>query len=474
MIPRLSTGTPSKKRSIGSVTRSRPCICSLTHGGRGELLAHRTDVVDGLAAGRGVGLVIGLAPAPAGHQLAVERRHQAPARPVGYVGRVEHLGRSGSFSGGSARPTRTTRAAGQRRRPRPPASVADASPADGLRLPSLRAGPAIPHPGVDLGLGVGALAHAGEPVLLDAAALSGSRPGQRRRERLRWPHRPRAPCAGLRRVGRRSASPPRSSPNASRAVPWVSARSSARSRRCSPSRSPHRPRVGEQAELQQPAPHASPGVRRAADAARRGPRRSSAAAPPPADSSVSPGCGQPVVAAAPALDLLLARRLDQAVGGQPVQRAVERAGGEPDPPVGQLLDVAGDAVAVALALRQAGQDVQRLLGHAADYTSSPDVSRADAWSDEDRHRPAPRRRAARRGRGTPRRARTPRSDRRASRSSARPKRTSRACSSSRSTDGKVRRAASAIGGHREVVGQLVERCAPGRGRTPRPPCAAAR
>ena len=77
------------------------------------------------------------------------------------------------------------------------------------------------------------------------------------------------------------------------------------------------------------------------------------------------GRREPVVATAAAVDHVLARLGHQPVVGEPVERAVEGAGGQPDPALGELLDVLGDAVAVQLAHRKAGQDEQRLLGHIA-------------------------------------------------------------------------------------------------------------
>ena len=74
-------------------------------------------------------------------------------------------------------------------------------------------------------------------------------------------------------------------------------------------------------------------------------------------------CGrEPVVAAALVVERgigALLGLLDQAVGEQPLDRAVERAGAELDRAVAEGVDVADERVAVALAPPEGEEDVQR-------------------------------------------------------------------------------------------------------------------
>jgi len=66
------------------------------------------------------------------------------------------------------------------------------------------------------------------------------------------------------------------------------------------------------------------------------------------------GIGQAVRAADAAADHLIADQPHVALGGQPVQRRVERSGGEPDLAPGQLLGSRDDGVTMQRALEQAG------------------------------------------------------------------------------------------------------------------------
>ena len=246
-----------------------PLRLQLDDGGRGELLGHRTDVVDGLAAGCGTGLVIGFTPAPAGRQLAVDRRHQAPARPVGCVGRVERLRlllglllgrrllrlarREQKGNGDGRGPPSQSRTHRQltvsgsrcsvhvqpsRTRASTWASVSAHSPTHVNRSSSTRP--------------LWAAADQVRKVRATAVAAPTATTARRVRQRLA-----------------RSATPPRSSPNASRVVAVGLGEVERQVPEVLAVAVPHCTRVGEQAELQEPAPHASPGVGRIATRAPR-------------------------------------------------------------------------------------------------------------------------------------------------------------------------------------------------------------
>ncbi|CAM5270696.1 hypothetical protein SGLAM104S_02598 [Streptomyces glaucescens] len=74
--------------------------------------------------------------------------------------------------------------------------------------------------------------------------------------------------------------------------------------------------------------------------------------------------GEPVVAPEAALLDLLAVQDDQPAGGEPVQHAVQRADPQLHRPVGQLLDLAQDPVAVPRLIGQGRQYEERRLRHA--------------------------------------------------------------------------------------------------------------
>src|ERR1017187_9868524 len=74
------------------------------------------------------------------------------------------------------------------------------------------------------------------------------------------------------------------------------------------------------------------------------------------------GC-QPVVAAQPVIDDLLAVWLDQPVRAETVQRRVQGSGAQSNPPVRDLLDVGDDSVPMLAVPGQCGQDQERRLLH---------------------------------------------------------------------------------------------------------------
>ena len=60
---------------------------------------------------------------------------------------------------------------------------------------------------------------------------------------------------------------------------------------------------------------------------------------------------------------LLADQLDEPLGGQPVQRGVERPGSQPDPPAGELPGPLDDPVAMQRTAQQRGEHEVRRLPH---------------------------------------------------------------------------------------------------------------